>query len=170
MNKYDYIPTDVDVGRLKTDIPWSNIQTLTKYKIAPIFFDIEVINGVFLIVFKFLHGAYRSYVISENPVYIKNQHLEIKNFVKWAMENGFILVGYNNKHYDNIILTYVLKASTPTYAKIKELNDDIIADRLTTAVKYYKYDVHKFFKYIDMVWTGNLAKPAIRSLKLALSA
>lgn len=75
-------------------------------------FDCEVFKYDWLFVFKELE--------TENYTVIHNDYEEIKEF----MDNKPVLVGFNNKHYDQFILKAVLEGATPE--EIKNVNDYII--------------------------------------------
>lgn len=75
-------------------------------------FDCEVFKYDWLFVFKELE--------TENYTVIHNDYEEIKAF----MDNKPVLVGFNNKHYDQFILKAVLEGATPE--EIKNVNDYII--------------------------------------------
>lgn len=75
-------------------------------------FDCEVFKYDWLFVFKELE--------TENYTVIHNDYESIKEF----MDNKPVLVGFNNKHYDQFILKAVLEGATPE--EIKNVNDYII--------------------------------------------
>lgn len=75
-------------------------------------FDCEVFKYDWLFVFKELE--------TENYTVIHNDYEEIKEF----MDNKPVLVGFNNKHYDQFILKAVLEGVTPE--EVKNVNDYII--------------------------------------------
>lgn len=75
-------------------------------------FDCEVFKYDWLFVFKELE--------TENYTVIHNDYEEIKAF----MDNKPVLVGFNNKHYDQFILKAVLEGVTPE--EVKNVNDYII--------------------------------------------
>lgn len=75
-------------------------------------FDCEVFKYDWLFVFKELE--------TENYTVIHNDYEEIKAF----MDNKPVLVGFNNKHYDQFILKAVLEGATPE--EVKNVNDYII--------------------------------------------
>lgn len=75
-------------------------------------FDCEVFKYDWLFVFKDIE--------TENYTVIHNDYEEIKEF----MDNKPVLVGFNNKHYDQFILKAVLEGVTPE--EVKNVNDYII--------------------------------------------
>jgi hypothetical protein len=75
-------------------------------------FDCEVFKYDWLFVFKEIE--------TENYTVIHNDYEEVKAF----MDNKPVLVGFNNKHYDQFILKAILEGVTPE--EVKNVNDYII--------------------------------------------
>lgn len=75
-------------------------------------FDCEVFKYDWLFVFKDVE--------TENYMVIHNDYEEVKEL----MDNKPVLVGFNNKHYDQFILKAVLEGVTPE--EVKNVNDYII--------------------------------------------
>lgn len=78
-----------------------------------IIFDCEVFAHDWIFVFKELKGEFLCISHNNND--------EIKQFLS---TDDFCLCGFNNKHYDNFILSAVINGATPE--QIKEINDFII--------------------------------------------
>lgn len=78
-----------------------------------IIFDCEVFAHDWLFVFKELHGDFVCIAHNNNDV-----------VTQFMTQDDIILCGFNNKHYDNFILSAVVNGATPE--QIKEINDFII--------------------------------------------
>lgn len=174
----------------------THYQTIGKRNTDVVFYDIEVLDGVFVIVFKFLFGIFVEFRFVEktfrgihkgkdirfsqpkydisyhngNTIYSINEIPKLKTYMDFLILNGFYLISYNGKHYDNIILNYIYNTPKPRLSKIKEISDSIISELRTTDVAKFSYPSNTKYKAIDMILTGNLSKPAPRSLKLAAAA
>lgn len=79
------------------------------------FYDIEVFEHDSLVVFKNYENTVTDAWWNDDP----DRPGKIREIV-----NNYILVGYNNYHYDDYILTQMMEEDDP--AKVKELNDRII--------------------------------------------
>ena len=84
-----------------------------------LFYDIEVFEYDSLAVFKNADGSVRLMMWNDTP----NRPAAIAGLL-----GRFVLVGYNNYHYDDLILTYMLDPLKRD-EDIKSLNDDLIAGR-----------------------------------------
>lgn len=79
-----------------------------------LFYDIEVFKEDSLVVFKDSNGR--------TVRYYHNNFEGLKDFI-----NGKVLVGYNNYHYDDLVLTKMIRRAEQ--AEIKRCNDEIIDGR-----------------------------------------
>jgi hypothetical protein len=100
-----------------------------------LFFDIEVFSHDAFVVFKD-HNKRLKRVFHNNFV-------QLSNFIK-----GKTLVGYNNYHYDDKILTYMLDLKT--VQQIKYLNDQIILGEDVRFVGKPKFDSLDTYQQIDV--------------------
>ena len=78
-----------------------------------LFYDIEVYSDDAFVVFKDINKKLLKV--------FHNHFFQLEEFIK-----GKVLVGYNNYHYDDKIMMYMLNLRTPQ--QIKWLNDMIIAN------------------------------------------
>lgn len=104
-----------------------------------LFYDIEVFSHDALVVFK----------DSDKRLlrYYHNDFSGLSDFIK-----GKTLVGYNNYHYDDKIMIYMLDLKTPT--QIKELNDRIIDGEETRYIGKVNFDSLDCFQQIDVSMPG----------------
>jgi hypothetical protein len=111
-------------------------------------YDLEVFPNFFSASFIDVDSNERSvFIVYED----KNELLELHNYV-----NRYeFLVGFNNAHYDNIILNYLIlniddfRDGTPSIicSLINKLSQEIIADaKISSDIKYARY-----FKSIDLM-------------------
>lgn len=107
-----------------------------------LFYDIEVFSHNALVVFK-----------NSDKKLIKVFH---NNFVKLAeFIQGKTLVGYNNYHYDDLILTYMMELKS--VQQIKELNDRIInGEEVKIKIRFDSLDC---FQQIDV------SKPSLKKIE-----
>ena len=102
-------------------------------------FDVEFYPNYFEVGFKEFNTD--KYVFFEISDY-QNDRDKLLNFLK----SNHILIGFNSVHYDNLMLTAVIKHPTKTLEHLYKVNNAIINDDYEI-VKHYKY---KSFKSIDI--------------------
>lgn len=119
-----------------------------------LFYDIEVFAYDAFVVFK-----------DVNKKLLKVFH---NNFVHLAdFTKGKTLVGYNNYHYDDKILIYMLDLKTPQ--QIKDLNDRIIGGEDVRFIGRQKFDSLDCFQQIDVSYPslkkieGNMGRMILES-------
>lgn len=106
-----------------------------------LFYDIEVFKHDSLVVFK---------DINKNIVQIF--HNDFKDLADFVMQSGCTLVGFNNYHYDDKILTYMMERK-PQFL-IKELNDKIIGNESTNYINKPKFNSLDTRQQIDVSQPG----------------
>lgn len=119
-----------------------------------LFYDIEVFAHDAFVVFKDI-----------NKKLVKvfhNNFVQLSDFIK-----GKTLVGYNNYHYDDKILIYMLDLKTPQ--QIKDLNDRIIGGEDVRFIGRQKFDSLDCFQQIDVSYPslkkieGNMGRMILES-------
>jgi len=108
------------------------------------FYDIEVFKENSLVVFKDIHKQ----IIKV----FHNNFVGLREFVK-----GKILVGFNNYHYDDKILTYMIELKPQ--ALIKQLNDRIISGKST------RYMNKPPFKSLDTFQQIDVSNPSLKKIQ-----
>lgn len=109
-----------------------------------LFYDIEVFSHDALVVFK---------DIDKRVIRIfHNNFLSLAAFIK-----GKTLVGYNNYHYDDKILTYMLDLKS--VKQIKDLNDKIIGGENVSFIGRPKFESLDCFQQIDV------SKPSLKKIE-----
>lgn len=104
-----------------------------------VFFDIEVFKYDSFVVFK-----------SREKEIIRIFHNDFNGLAEFVQ--GKTLVGFNNYHYDDKILTYMIELK-PQFL-IKELNDKIIAGESTNYINRIKFDSLDTRQQIDISQPG----------------
>lgn len=101
-----------------------------------LFYDIEVYSDDAFVVFKDINKKLLKV--------FHNHFFQLEEFIK-----GKVLVGYNNYHYDDKIMMYMLNLRTPQ--QIKWLNDMIIAnEEIPASVKKASFKSLDCFQQIDV--------------------
>jgi hypothetical protein len=119
-----------------------------------LFYDIEVFEQDALVVFKDINKKLLKV--------FHNSFIELADFIK-----GKTLVGYNNYHYDDKILIYMLGLKTPK--QIKELNDRIIGGDDVSFIGKPRFDSLDCFQQIDVSFPslkkveGNMGRMILES-------
>lgn len=109
-----------------------------------LFYDIEIFKHDALVVFK---------DIDKNVIKIYHNNFEgILDTIK-----GNTLVGYNNYHYDDYMLTKMIKKWTPE--QLKELNDKIIKN------ENFVKDIHNSIKSLDCYQQIDVSKPGLKKIE-----
>lgn len=100
-----------------------------------LFYDVEVFSHNALVVFKDINKKIKRV--------FHNNFTGLSDFIK-----DKILVGYNNYHYDDKIMVYMLDLKTPK--QIKELNDRIIGNENISYIGKPKFESLDCFQQIDV--------------------
>lgn len=103
-----------------------------------IIFDCEVFAHDWIFVFKELNGGFLCVSHNNND--------EVEQFL--ALD-GICLCGFNNKHYDNFILSAVVNGATPE--QIKEINDYIIVEEKNGWEHPFIQQNRTFFDNFDLM-------------------
>lgn len=109
-----------------------------------LFYDIEVFKEDSLVVFKNIK--------KETIRIFHNDYVELKEFIQ-----GKTLVGFNNFHYDDKVLTYMIQLK-PQYL-IKDLNDKIISGESTRFISKPP------FKSLDVNQQIDVSKPSLKKIQ-----
>jgi hypothetical protein len=114
-----------------------------------LFYDIEVFKHTSLVVFKDIDK--KTVKIFHNRNGDASAWVGLDEFIK-----GKILVGYNNYHYDDLILTYMIQRK-PQHL-IKQLNDKIIGGE---GVNYVK----PTFESLDCYQQIDVSRPSLKRIE-----
>lgn len=109
-----------------------------------LFYDIEVFSYNSFVVFKDINKNIKRV--------FHNNFIKLAEFIE-----GKILVGFNNYHYDDKILSFMLELK-PQYL-IKRLNDEIIAGKNVSYIGKPKFDSLDVFQQIDV------SKPSLKKIE-----
>jgi hypothetical protein len=110
-----------------------------------LFFDIEVFQNDAFVVFKDINKKLKRV--------FHNNFVHLSDFIK-----GKTLVGFNNYHYDDKILEYMLDQRTPF--QIKELNDKIISGEDTGSI-----GKKNRFKSLDCFQQIDVSRPSLKKIE-----
>lgn len=128
-------------------------------------YDIEVYPNLFMIAIwsknKDKFKVFTVFKAEEDPTKDIN---DIEEIIEFFSRSNIWMVGYNNSHYDDSIINYILKNKRKLVnlspfeitLNIQKISNDIIVRRINK----YKYD--NYFGSIDVMRVGNIQK----SLKL----
>lgn len=109
-----------------------------------VFFDIEVFSNDAMVIFQDHHGELLG---------IWHNNFEgLRDFVK-----DKILVGFNNYHYDDYILTKMIKGWSPE--QIKDLNDKIIRG------DDHEREIDPFIKTLDCYQQIDVSRPSLKKIE-----
>lgn len=113
-----------------------------------LFYDIEVFKHDSIVVFKDINKKYVGV--------FHNNFKGMKDLIK-----GKTLVGFNNYHYDDKVLTYMLNVDNQKHTQflIKELNDKIIAGEKV------KYIGEIPFKSLDVFQQCDVSNPSLKKIE-----
>lgn len=103
-----------------------------------IIFDFEVFAHDWIIVFKELHGDFLCIAHNNND--------EVIQFMNTP---DIIIAGFNNKHYDNFILTAILNDASPEV--VKDINDFIIVNHGNGWDHPFIQAYRSYFKSFDLM-------------------
>jgi DNA polymerase family B len=109
-----------------------------------LFYDIEVYGQDAFVVFKDINKKLKRV--------FHNNFFHLRDFI-----DGKILVGYNNYHYDDKILQYMLDLKTPE--QIKWLNDQIIVEKSEV-----RFIGKKKFRSLDCMQQIDVANPSLKKI------
>lgn len=113
-------------------------------------FDIECLKNCFLCCYLVVNtGEVKTIEISPR----KN---EIREILKLFMSGQYIFVGYNNSHYDTVIINYILrnynsllhKESEDICRELQKISSSIIHD---DQIAWIKYKYCNYYKQIDLL-------------------
>lgn len=97
-----------------------------------LYYDIEIYRNYFLACFK-QHGEknYITFELSET----KNEIEKLKDFLR-KLNNDTYLIAFNSKHFDDVLLNYILKHEKVSTEALKELSDAIIHEDYESFKEY----------------------------------
>lgn len=109
-----------------------------------LFYDVEVFSNNAFVVFKDINKKLKRV--------FHNNFVNMHSFIK-----GKILIGFNNYHYDDKILTYMLDLKT--VKQIKDLNDRIIGGENVKFLEKPK------FKSLDCMQQIDVSRPSLKKIE-----
>ena len=133
-------------------------------------YDIEVFPNFFSITVKNTEsGNYKFYEISE-------RRNDLSAIAKLFLHKGIIFCGYNNSHYDDALIAYILinykklilKPVWEITAELKAFSDKIVTSETSVSWSTYKYA--KLFPSLDLLamkWSQKL-RPSLKALQVTM--
>lgn len=133
-------------------------------------YDVEVFPNFFSVTIKNTEsGNYKQYEIGE-------RRNDLPDIAKLFLHKGIMFCGYNNKHYDDGIIAYilinykklVLKPVWEITAELKAFSDKIVTSETSASWSQYKYaNLFPSLDLLAMKWSQKL-RPSLKALQVTM--